>query len=203
MTESSSMVGRVLRASTRGYACGTHSVQIGPQHDFGAFVKAPIANDSGIQAVGLIYKVEVKDDQLINELVMGEYVPNSVLMDQRNNRMVPVEVLVLNVGYMTADRSYVIHSLPPRPPMSLSDVVLCDREDVLYFTQQPDFFRLVLAAAEVPSDDLLGAALRYAAFAYADGEPRYSFLANCGRRLARELSGDLKRLAHILALLRP
>ena len=39
-------VGRILRASTRGFDCGTHSREIGAQHDFGAFVKAPIANTS-------------------------------------------------------------------------------------------------------------------------------------------------------------
>lgn len=193
-------VGRVLRASTRGFDCGTHSRLIDQRHDFGAFVKAPIANDQHIWAVGLIYKVEIKDDQLISELVMGESVPDMILRDQRENRMIPVEVKVLNVGYFV--QHLIVHSLPPRPPMSLSDVQLCTREEVYHFTQQRDFFRLVLGAAEVPSDDLIAAAIRYAQYAYDDDE-QYQFVVDCGKQIARDLSNDLKRLAHILALINP
>lgn len=194
-------IGRVLRASTRGYDCGTHSNDIGDQHDFGAFVKVPIANGAGQLAIGLIYRIEIKDDQLITELVMGENVPGNILRDQRENRMIPVEIRVLNVGYTTPD--YVVHSLPPRPPMSLADVVPCTPEEVYAFTRNQDFFRLVLEASEVPADDLIAAAIRYAASIYADDSERYDFLVRCGRNLARELSNDLKRLSHILALIHP
>ncbi|MCA9913806.1 MAG: hypothetical protein KC496_10680, partial [Anaerolineae bacterium] len=158
-------VGRVLRASTRGFDCGTHSRELGPQHDFGAFVKVPISNtndpEGNIHAVGLIYKVEIKDDQLISELVLGDEVPEMILRDQRENRLIPVEVKIVNVGFMAHGR--MIHSLPPRPPMSLADVELMSREEVYYFTQRADFFRLVLGASEVPSDDLLAACVNYAA----------------------------------------
>lgn len=196
------IVGRVLRASTRGFDCGAHSRNIGENHDFGAFVKAPIANNSAIDAVGLIYKVEIKDDQLIAELVLGDAVPDSILRDQRENRMIPVEVKVLNVGFIT--NGQIVHSLPPRPPMSLSDVVLCNQDEVYNFTLRHDFFRLILGASEVPSDDLVAAAIRYAANVYnGNEEMRRGFLVSCGRQLARDLSNDLKRLAYILTLIRP
>jgi len=195
-------VGRILRASTRGFDCGTHSRHIGSQHDFGAFVKAPIANDNTIYAVGLIYKVEIKDDQLISELVLGDAMPEMILRDQRENRMIPVEIKVINVGFIVEER--MVHSLPPRPPMSLSDVQLCAPDEVYRFTQSPDFFRLVLGASEVPSDDLVAAAIRWAAWqAYADAGERYAFHVRCGQQLARNISSDLKRLSHILNLIRP
>ncbi|MGJ3240061.1 MAG: hypothetical protein ACFE0Q_15240 [Anaerolineae bacterium] len=199
-------IGRVLRASTRGFDCGTHSREIGPQHDFGAFVRAPIANTNDgegmIQAIGIIYKVEIKDDQLINELVLGESVPDMVLRDQRENRMIPVEIKVINVGYQRGD--HLIHSLPPRPPMSLVDVDLLPPPLVRQFTQSPDFFRLLLNASEVPTDDLIAAAIRYAAIeAYGqDRAERYAFHVRCGQQLARDV-GDLKRLSHLLSLIRP
>lgn len=198
-------VGRVLRASTRGFDCGTHSREIGDQHDFGAFVKAPIANTSraegNIHAVGLIYKVEIKDDQLISELVLGEAVPDMILRDQRENRMIPVEVKVLNIGFMVG--SEMFHTMPPRPPMSLSDVELCEDDEIRRFTASPEFFRLVLNAAEVPSDDLAAAAVRFAAWrAYPDSNERYNFHVRCGQQLARDIS-DLKRLSHLLNLLKP
>ncbi|NJL57464.1 hypothetical protein HC928_21785 [bacterium] len=194
------MVGRVLRASTRGLSCGTHSARIDHRHDFGALVKAPIANDPTIEAVGVIYAVEIKDDLLISELVMAEAVDSNVMRDQLENRIIPVEISVLNIGYRV--NSYYVHSLPPRPPMSLSPVRLCNVDEVFDFTRQPDFYRLILNAAEVPSDDLLAATLRYASSAYHPDE-RYAFLVEAGRQVARLLSGDMKRLASVLALIRP
>lgn len=194
------VVGRVLRASTRGYSCGTHSNQLDQRHDFGAFVKTSIANGGDGLVIGLIYAVEIKDDMMVNELVMAEAVNPNVLRDQRENRMVPVEISVLNIGFVSNGR--FIHSLPPRPPMSLSEVNLCSADEIMQFTARQDFFRLVLQASEVPADDLLSTALRHAMFAWPQDE-RHDFAIRCGRHLARMLSGDLKRLAHILALIRP
>ncbi|MGB1286460.1 MAG: hypothetical protein ACPG7F_08010 [Aggregatilineales bacterium] len=195
-------VGRVLRASTRGFDCGTHSRDIGNQHDFGAFVMVPVANDSGTVAIGVIYKIEIKDDQLISELVMGDAVPDTILRDQRENRMIPVEVKVLNIGY--AQNGNIIQSLPPRPPMSLTDVMVCTPDDIFYFTEQNyDFFRLILGASEVPSDDLIAACIRKAANARENPDERYTFLVECGRQLARYLSNDLRRLSYVLNLIRP
>lgn len=193
------MVGRVLRASTRGYTCGTHSTRLDDKHDFGAFVKVPIANGT-LTAVGVIYAVEIKDDLLINELVMAESVDPNVLRDQRENRMIPVEISVLNIGY--GDGRSFVHSMPPRPPMSLSVVELCTRDEVLNLTTRFDFLRLVVNASEVPSDDLLAALLRYARDAY---EPAMQtpFLVGAGQHLTRLIGSDTRRLAAILSLIRP
>jgi hypothetical protein len=194
------IVGRVLRANTKGFACGTHSTYISEQHDFGAFVRASIANNPRIQAIGLIYTVEIEEDALVSELVMSEGVNQSILLDQRENRMIPVQIKVLHIGYIDSGR--VVHSLPPRPPISLDDVHLCTPEEIYQFTARCDFFRLVLNASDVPSDDLLAAAIRDAAAVYPAAE-RYDFLVRCGQHVARLLGGDLKRLSHILALINP
>jgi len=198
----SSLVGRVLRASTRGFDCGTHSRNITDIHDFGAYVKAPIANHEDILAIGIIYKIEIKDDQLIAELVLGEEMRETILRDQRENRMIPVEIKVLNIGYAHLD-GRVVHSLPPRPPMSLDDVTACSLSEIYTFTQRHDFFRLIVGASEVPVDDLLAAAIRLAANSRADDNERYQYLVSAGQQLARDLSSDLKRLSHVLSLIRP
>ena len=194
------IVGRVLRASTTGFDCGTRGSKIDELHTFGAFVKVPISEDNSAHAVGLIYAIRIDDDPLARELVMASYVDNNALLDQRENRMVPVEIGVINIGYMFSGQ--MIHSLPPRPPMSLCEVDLCTSDEVYAFTQRFDFFRLVLGAKEVPSDELIAAALRYASWAYPEDE-RYQFLVRCGRKLAGLLSHDLKRLAHVLELIKP
>jgi hypothetical protein len=201
MTDSTNdIIGRVLRASTRGYTCGTHSTKLSYRHDFGSFVKVPIANDESLFAIGLVYAVEIKDDLLVSELVMAESVDPNILRDQRENRMIPVEVSVLNIGYGLW-RNFT-HSLPPRPPMSLSVVRQCNAEEVYYFTQNKEFFRLVLNASEVPSDDLIAALLRVAVEAY-PLEERYDFMVESGRAVAKLLTSDAKRLGAILSLIRP
>lgn len=203
MTESQeTIIGRVLRASTRGYTCGTHSTKLGFRHDFGAFVKVPIANDGSMFAVGLVYAVEIKDDLLVSELVMAESVDPNILRDQRENRMIPVEVSVLNIGFGMSLQQKFIYSLPPRPPMSLSVVYECTQEDVYHFTHSKDFFRLVLNASEVPSDDLLASMLQIAMQAYPK-EERQTFLIESGRAIAKLLSHDTRRLGAILSLIKP
>lgn len=200
MQDSGSIVGRVLRASTTGFDCGTRSNKIDDKHNFGAFVKVPISDDGAVCAIGLIYAIRIDDDPLARELVMAASIDQSTLMDQRDNRMVPVEICALNVGY--SYNGAMVHSLPPRPPLSLSEVILCHAEEVYDFTQRCDYFRLVLHASEVPSDELISAALRYASYAYPENE-RYDFLVKCGRTLATLLANDLKRLSHVLTLIRP
>jgi hypothetical protein len=196
----SPIVGRILRASTIGFDCGTHSTAIGVQHDFGALVKAPVANNTALTVYGLIFAVEIESDQLVTEMVMAEGIDLNVLLDHRENRMIPVNIRVLNVGFR--DHDLIVHSLPPRPPMSLSDVELCTPDEVRAFNDRCDYFRLVLGASEVPSDDLLAATLRYAMWTFPE-EERYAFMVRCGRHMSRLLSTDLKRLSHVLSLLRP
>jgi hypothetical protein len=194
-------VGRVLRASTRGFDCGTHSRELDARHDFGAFVLAPIANDDATLAVGLVYKVDIKDDQLVAELVLGDYVQESVLMDQRDNRLVPVEVKAIAIGYFTHGEA--VHGLPPRPPMTLTDVMACAPAEIVAFNRRLDYFRQVLMTDEVPADALLVAAIRQAAQVHSDPDQRHAFLVRAGRQLARDLAADLKRLNHLLALIHP
>jgi len=190
----------VLRASTTGFDCGTRSNRIDDRHSFGAFVKVPVSDDGQIQAVGVIHTIRIDDDPLARELVMASSIDSMVLMDQRDNRMVPVEICAVNVGYKYG--GVFVQTLPPRPPLSLSEVSLCDAAEVYEFTQDCDYFQLILGAADVPRDELMAAALRYASYAYPESE-RYDFMVKCGRRLANLLANDLKRLAHVLTLIRP
>lgn len=190
----------MLRASTTGFDCGTRSNRIDDRHSFGAFVKVPVSDDGQIQAIGVIHTIRIDDDPLARELVMASSIDSMVLMDQRDNRMVPVEICAVNVGYKYG-RAFV-QTLPPRPPLSLSEVTLCDANEVYSFTQECDFFPLILGASSVPRDELMASALRYASYAYPDNE-RYDFMVRCGRRLATLLGNDLKRLSHVLTLIRP
>ncbi|MEL6149439.1 MAG: hypothetical protein AAFV33_02350 [Chloroflexota bacterium] len=203
MAEEQIHIGHVLRASTNGFDFGTRGNEIDERHSFGSFVLVEVARgDSECFAVGLIYAIRIADDPFVRELVMATEVKETTLQDQRKNRLIPVETLVLNVGYVYAD-GRIVHSMPPRPPLSLTQVHLMPPDWVHAFVQTQDFFRLVLNAGEVPSDDLLAASIRYAANFFGDPNERYEFLVACGRQVARLLTNDLKRLSHILNLIRP
>jgi hypothetical protein len=193
------LVGRVLRASTVGYACGTRSHELDTP-SFGAFVQTRFNNGVNVEVIGLIYAIHIDDDPLVRQLIMANQVNTPTLRDQRENRMVPVEISVVNIGYRINGESF--HNLPPRPPMSLDPVYLCDADCIYDFTRKFDFFRLVLNTSEVPAEELLAAALKHAAHARPAREQR-EFLIQAGRRLAQLLSYDLPRLNHLLRLIKP
>jgi hypothetical protein len=193
------LVGRVLRASTVGYACGTRSHELDTP-SFGAFVQTTHNNGADVDVIGLIYAIHIDDDPLVRQLIMANQTTTTTLRDQRENRMVPVEISIVNIGYRIHGETF--HNLPPRPPMSLDPVFICDDDCIYDFTQKFDFFRLVLNTSEVPAEELLAAALKHAAQARPPREQR-DFLVNAGRRLAQLLSYDLARLNHLLRLIKP
>jgi hypothetical protein len=190
-------IGWVLRASTIGFVVGCRVLQPSVPR-FGDLVKVPSAED--IDIFGLIYNVQVQDDPAVRQLILvGEMAPEAVL-DQRENRLVPIEVSVLVVGYQRQKR--IIQGLPPQPPLSLDLLIMSDEADLRAFTQTMDYLRLVLNAAQIPADEVLCTHLQQAAEAY-PAELRRDFLLKAGRELARLLNFDLVRLDSILRRIRP
>ena len=114
-------IGRLLRAGTPGFVVGCRVTQLDTP-SFGALVKAPVSADYEIY--GLIYDIHIDDDGLVRQLVTAEGVDESVINDNRVNRNVPLEMSVLAVGYRQGGQIY--HLLPPRPPLSLDVIYLCD-----------------------------------------------------------------------------
>lgn len=195
MNSGSIQVGRVLRASTRGFTIGCAVMQ--PDIPaFGSFVRAE-REDPRSAIYGLIYDVSVEDDPFVRQFI-GANPPEEVVRDQRENRQVPIEVSVLAVGY---DAGTLRHGLPPQPPVTLDWLYQCPEEEIRAFTERFDYFRLVLEAREVPANELLAASLRAAAAARSESE-RESFLVEAGRELVRLLAGDPMRLEGLLRRLR-
>jgi hypothetical protein len=192
MSNGNLRVGRVLRASTRGFAIGCAVMQ--PDIPaFGSFVRAE-GQTPGSATYGLIYDVSVEDDPFVRQFISADP-PEEVVRDQRENRRVPIEVSVLAVG--CGDGENIRHCLPAQPPVTLDWLYQCSDEEVRAFTARFDYFRLVLEAREVPGDELLAASLRAAAAAWPENE-RDAFLVRAGRELARLLAGDPVRLEGLL-----
>lgn len=191
------IIGRVLRSSTVGFAGACRL----PEPDvpcFGGYVCAAIQRNTAT-VVGLVYNVNIDDDLFARQLAVADGLSETYVADQQQNRQVPVEFSVLAVGYQAAE-GYV-QALPPQPPMTLDPIHMCDDAEIRAFTASLDFFRLVLATMEVPSDELLIAALRAAAAARPPAERR-DFLIDAGRECARLLSRDLLRLDNLIRRLK-
>ena len=192
-------VGWVLRASTVGFAVGCR-VRQPTMPQFGDLVKVPLSNSDDTHVYGLIYDVQVPDDPSVRQLILAGEMEPEVIQDQRENRLVPIEVSVLVVGYQQGDD--IIQGLPPQPPVSLDYLVMCDEADIRAFSEQLDYLRLTLNSGQIPADELLVANLRQAAAAHPP-EVRRQFLLKTGRELARLLSTDLVRLDSILRRIKP
>ena len=150
-------IGRLLRAGTTGFIAGCRVNQLDAPA-FGALVRAPMA--TGYQVYGLIHDIHIDDDGLVRQLVTAENVSDEVLRDNRERRIVPVEMSVLTVGYEQDGKVY--HLLPPRPPLSLDVIYLCDEKDVKRFVTAGKFgyFRHLLRAEEMPIGEVLAAHLK-------------------------------------------
>lgn len=191
-------IGRVLRAGTEGFTCGTRSQEL-HYPAYGAFVQTSQPS-AELVVIGVITSIRIDDDPLVRQLIMATNVPESTLRDQRENRLVPVEIDVLTLGYVETGTTF--YNLPPRPPLSLDPVMLCHAEDIEYFTDQMEFIRLIVNSSVPSMSDLLAATIRKAAMArHVDGQR--DFLVAAGRRVASLLSHDLTMLQQVLHLIRP
>jgi len=147
-------IGRVLRASSAGFAIGSRVSQLSLP-SFGGLVKAQPA-DQRESVFGIIYDMHIDDDPLVRRLVLAQDPDPATIEDQRSNRLLPIEMSVLNVGYRLDGR--LRHGLPPRPPLNLDPVYLCrDNAELRAFTEDPSYLRLVMRSTvdRAPMDQLL------------------------------------------------
>jgi hypothetical protein len=147
-------IGRLLSAGTTGFIAGCRVNQLNVP-SFGALIRVPLSD--GSQVYGLIYDIHIDDDGLVKQLVTANNVSDDVLRDNRENRIVPVEMSVLAVGYEQNGKIY--HLLPPRPPLSLDVIYLCNDKDVIRFTDAGRFgyFRHILNAQDAPIGEVIAA----------------------------------------------
>ena len=156
-------IGRLLSAGISGFTAGCRVNQLSVP-SFGALVRAPLGD--GYQVYGLIHDIHIDDDGLVRQLVTADNVSAEVMKDNRERRIVPVEMSVLDVGY--EQNGKVHHLLPPRPPLSLDVIYLCDDKDLARFTSAGRFgyFRHILGAKEIPIGEVLAAHLSQASIAH-------------------------------------
>ena len=156
-------IGRLLRAGTTGFIAGCRVNQLNAP-SFGALVRAPLGDD--YQIFGIIYDIHIDDDGLVRQLVTADNVSDEVMKDNRERRIVPVEMSVLAVGYEQNGR--IFHLLPPRPPLSLDMIYLCENGDMARFTRNVGYFRHILNSKDVPVGEVIAAHIQHACVAHED-----------------------------------
>ena len=154
-------IGRLLRAGTTGFIAGCRISQL-TVPAFGALVRAPLSDN--YQVYGLIHDIHIDDDGLVRQVVTSNNVSDDVMRDNRENRIVPVEMSVLAVGYEQDGK--VHHLLPPRPPLSLDVIYLCSPSEIVKFTEKFGYFRHILNAKDAPIGEVIAAHIQQAQAAH-------------------------------------
>lgn len=154
-------IGRLLRAGTTGFIAGCSVTQF-TMPTLGALVCAKPDEHKDYTIYGLIHDIHIDDDGLVRQLVTAENVSPEVMRDNRERRIVPVEMSVLSVGYEQDGK--IFHLLPPRPPLSLDVICLCDDTELAAFTSAGRFgyLRHILRMKDAPLGEILAAHIQQA-----------------------------------------
>jgi hypothetical protein len=196
-TQKSIPIGKLLRAENSNFVAGCRVREL-EAPALGALVKVKLEDQSEIY--GLITKILINDDSLVRQLVSGVSIPSEYAADNRYNRNLPVEIQVLTVGYKQDGK--LSHRLPPRPPLSLDELQLCDEQELCTFTALSGqaYLRHILRLDDQPIEEILAAHLAQAKASHErHGDPAWYPLA-C-EKIVNILRDDYSRLTNVLDVL--
>lgn len=186
-------IGKLLRADNSQFVAGCRVREL-ETPAFGSLVRASLEDQTDVY--GLITNISINDDGLVRQLVSGVSIPGEYTADNRYNRNLPVEIHVLTIGYQSDGQIH--HQLPPRPPLSLDQLFLCDSQEVARFTSHGlSYLRHILRLADQPVEELLVSHLAQARRVQDSlGNPDW-YEAAC-QRLIVLLRDDYPRLTQVL-----
>lgn len=186
-------IGKLLRADNSQFVAGCRVREL-EAPAFGSLVRASLEDQTDVY--GLITNISINDDGLVRQLVSGVSIPGEYTADNRHNRNLPVEIHVLTIGCGSDDQIH--HQLPPRPPLSLDQLFLCDSNGVARFTSHGySYLRHILRLVDQPVEELLVAHLSQARRVQDSlGNPGW-YEAAC-QRLIVLLRDDYPRLTLVL-----
>lgn len=182
-------IGRVTRCSTQELV---GALRI-PEPDLPTFGSYCLVEAQGGQTeiIGLIHDIRIEDDELTRQLAILDELSEEQMADNRENRLVPVEISALTVGYHTRD---VFHyTLPPQPPITLSEIFNLTEKGIRAFTDRFDFLPLLLNNSGIPADELVIAAILRAASVRPASE-RSAYLIEAGKFYTRFMYKDMARV---------
>ena len=192
--ETKILIGKLLRADNRAFVAGCRTKElVAPA--LGALCKVRL--EEGLEIYGLIGNIIINDDSLVRQLVSGISIPTEYTEDNRHNRNLPVEISVLCVGFGLGGK--IFHRLPPRPPLSLDALYLCDDAELVRFTSagRYGYFRHILRLDDQPVEEILTAHLANARQAHAQ-HGRADWYTGACQELIVLLRDDYEGLMNVL-----
>jgi hypothetical protein len=196
-------IGEIIEASTTGFVSGAYELLAAPP--FGSLVRAQ-SRDPGTVIYGLVYDIRTGSrDPGGRAAVRGRSYSGRELFDDEIYREHPdlaevlqTEFTAITVGFGAGGA--IAHHLPAQPPPVHYSVYGCTVDELCRFSDAHAFYRKVLAASQLPADELIAAAVRAAAAVHADAA---AYRVRAGRALASLLADDHGRLRAILQRIAP
>ena len=162
MEEKYSYIGRMLSANSR--ECVVSALT--PQNEipaFGSMLRIPMGNGQP-EIYGVVTDVTLEEDGFLRQIAGSADISEEVIRDAQENRNVPIVIRVAFIGYMEEDR--VLHLLPPRPPVTLTEIYPCTNREICEFTRKLGYLRLLIDITNMPAGELLAVHLRLTAKAH-------------------------------------
>jgi len=165
---------------------------------FGSFLKIH-CTEQNIETIAVVYNVITGSPDTVHK-------PSALRMSRQQLRieqphifaLLRTEVHAATIGYRRAGRTY--SHLPPQPP-DVHDFVYQARQDEIQdITSEFDFLRMLSNVSDVPSDELIAAAIREASLARNKDR---QYLIQAGQSLSYLMRADYDKLILILRKIRP
>ncbi|OKH25187.1 hypothetical protein NIES593_05335 [Hydrococcus rivularis NIES-593] len=175
---------------------------------FGSWVKAH-DEESGNKIVGVVTYVTTSPIDSVHRAValglslaeLREQQPQIFAMLKTEFRVAILgfEAPPLAVNGHSYSRGQIYQYLPPRPPQIHQAVYRCDPSEIVYFSEELDFLRILLQVSDVPAEALVAAAIREI---YQLRNCDREWLVKVGRSLNVLLKDDYDRLRYIFSQIR-
>ena len=172
---------------------------------FGSWVKS-IDEESGNKILGIVTYVTTSPiDSVHRARALGlslsdlrEEQPQifAMLKTEFRTAIVGFEVPANSTNGRTSEIGEVYQYLPPRPPQIHQAVYHCDAAEVMRFSEDLEFLRIVLQVTDTPPEALAAAAIRQI---YQLRKGDRDWLVRVGRNLSFLLKDDYDRLRYILS----
>ena len=162
MEEKISYIGRMLSANSQ--ECVVSSLT--PQQaipPFGSMLRIP-TGEGQPEIYGVVTDITLEEDGFLRQIAVSPGISEEVIRDAQENRNVPIVIRMAFIGYMEGDR--VLHLLPPRPPVTLTEIYPCSTGEICEFTRKLGYLRLLKNTANLPAGELLAVHLRQCARAH-------------------------------------
>ncbi|MEA5511468.1 HAS-barrel domain-containing protein [Crocosphaera sp. UHCC 0190] len=172
---------------------------------FGSWVKS-LDEESGNKILGIVtYATTTPIDSVHRARALGLSLADLREQQPQIFAMLKTEFRAAIVGFESPQNmgngngqnlGKVYQFLPPRPPQIHQAVHRCQPIEIVYFSEQVEFLRILLQVKEAPSEALIAAAIREI---YLLRKADRDWLVRVGRTLSILLKDDYDRLQYILS----